>query len=87
MANSRRTYQWVDGRVQEYRQPPRTTKLIESADRPRPFMTDSTARREKMPALGVQDALLLFTLSSLGLVFAGGALFAFCFVTYALIFG
>jgi hypothetical protein len=37
--------------------------------------------------LGIQNALLLFTLSSLGLVFAGGGLFAFCFVAYALIFG
>lgn len=85
MANSRRTYQWVDGQIQEIRQPYRSAPPIEASERRRPAPAGRT--RSQKPVIGIQDALLLFTLSSLGLVFAGGGLFAFCFVAYALIFG
>lgn len=85
MANSRRTYQWVDGQIQEIRQTYRAAQLTEASERRRPAPAGSV--RSRKPVIGIQDALLLFTFSSLGLVFAGGGLFAFGFVAYALIFG
>jgi hypothetical protein len=84
MANSRRTYQWVDGQIQECRQSHRAIPLIEVSERRRP--APAAQSRSRKPVIGIQDALLLFTFSSVGLVFAGGGLFAFGFVAYALIF-
>jgi hypothetical protein len=37
--------------------------------------------------MGIQTALILFTFSSVLMVFAGGALLALVFVAYAIIFG
>lgn len=54
MANNQRTYQWVNGRVQD------VEAMQEKRQRPR--------------RMGIQTALLVFTLSSVTLVFAGGAL-------------
>jgi hypothetical protein len=84
MANSRRTYQWVDGQIQEIRQPRRAIPLIDAPKRSRP--APALGPKARKPVIGIQDALLLFTVSSLGLVFAGGGLFAVGFVAYALIF-
>lgn len=39
---------------------------------------------ENHAALGIQNGLLLFTLCSLGAVFAGGALLALMFTLYAI---
>lgn len=41
--------------------------------------------RKKPASIGVQNGLLLFTLSSLGLVFAGGALSAIFFTLHAIV--
>ena len=67
MANNQRTYQWVNGRVQD----------VEA-------MQEKRRRPQRM---GIQTALLVFTLSSVTLVFAGGALCAFLVVAYSIIFG
>lgn len=65
MANNQRTYQWVNGRIQ-----------------------DVEAMQEKRrPRMGIQTALLVFTLSSLTLVFAGGALAFVIVVLYSVLFG
>lgn len=39
---------------------------------------------KKPSAIGIQNGLLLFTISSLGLVFAGGALAALLFACHAI---
>lgn len=39
---------------------------------------------KKPAAIGIQNGLLLFTLCSLGMVFAGGALAAILFALYAI---
>lgn len=41
----------------------------------------------KKPQLGIQNALLLFTASSLVAIFAGGALIAFLCILFAVITG
>lgn len=79
MANRQRTYQWINGAVQVVDSPRKP--LLEAEPRPR------TTKQQRPPSLGVQNWLLLFTMSSVLMVFAGLGLFAFCFVLYSLIFG
>ena len=67
MANNQRTYQWVNGRIQD----------VEAIQE----------KRRRRPRMGIQTALLVFTLSSLTLVFAGGALAFVCVVLYSVLFG
>lgn len=82
MANSQRTYQWVNGRIVDVGSTGRKGRRPESAEAP---VNAAQQRREQK--LGIQNWLLLFTFSSVLMVFAGLALFAFCFILYALIFG
>lgn len=79
MANRQRTYQWINGVVQVVDSP--RSPMREAEPRPR------IPKLERAPSLGVQNWLLLFTMSSVLMVFAGLGLFAFCFVLYSLIFG
>lgn len=65
MANNQRTYQWVNGRIQD----------VDAAEAP---------RRQGM---GIQTGLLVFTLSSLVMIFAGGALAVVAVVLYSVLFG
>ena len=67
MANNQRTYQWVNGRIQD----------VEAMQE----------KRRRRPRMGIQTALLVFTLSSLTLVFAGGALAFVAVVLYSVLFG
>lgn len=67
MANNQRTYQWVNGRIQD----------VEAMKE----------KRRHRPVMGIQTALLVFTLSSVTMVLAGGALCAFLVVAYSIIFG
>lgn len=67
MANNQRTYQWVNGRIQNV------------------GAMQAQPRRPKQ--IGIQAALLVFTLSSLTLVFAGGALAFVVVVLYSVLFG
>jgi len=64
MANNQRTYQWVNGRIQD----------VDAVGAPRRH------------GMGIQTGLLVFTLSSLVMVFAGGAL-AVVVVLYSVLFG
>jgi hypothetical protein len=77
MASGRRTYQWVNGRIQDVGSM-RAIELKEALPRP----TKKTERRTT--GLDLQTALLVFTCSSLVMVFAGGALCAFLFALYAI---
>lgn len=79
MANRQRTYQWINGTLQVVDSP--RHRLLEAAPR------SKAADRKSPPHLGVQSWLLVFTMSSVLMVFAGLGLFAFCFVLYSLIFG
>lgn len=81
MANNQRTYEWVNGRVHEV-VPPRHWRDIGSAGKPAPL---AAAKRKQ--GLGIQNALLLFTLSGVTMVFAGGALAVVCVVLYSVVFG
>ncbi|MDY7559970.1 hypothetical protein QN366_04790 [Pseudomonas sp. CCC3.2] len=82
MANKKRTYQWVDGQIQELGAA-RSREAKPNYEKPVALMkTYKTG-----PVMGIQTALLLFTFSSVLLVFAGGALLALMLVAYALIFG
>ncbi|MEB0133576.1 hypothetical protein [Pseudomonas sp. CCI2.4] len=83
MASNQRTYQWVGGQIQEARAP---YARLGNTRKPRPFikLPDTTKRK---PVIGIQNALLLFTFSSVLMVFAGLGLFAALFVLYAVIFG
>lgn len=83
MANRQHTYQWINGVVQVVDSPEGSIKDAQ----PRPRSAPSSSERKKPPALGIQTGLLIFTLSSVLMVFAGLGLFAFCFVLYSLIFG
>jgi hypothetical protein len=65
MANNQRTYQWVNGRIQD----------VDAAEVP---------RRQGM---GIQTGLLVFTLSSLVMIFAGGALAVVAVILYSVLFG
>ena len=67
MANNQRTYQWVNGRIQD-------VEVIQE-------------QRMRRPSMGIQTALLVFTLSGVTLVFAGGALTIVIFALYAILFG
>ena len=79
MANGRKTYEWVNGRIREAA--PRQLYLAPT-ERPRPFIA-----LEQRPRMGIQTGLLVFTASSLVFVFAGGALIAFLCILYAVITG
>lgn len=79
MANRQRAYQWINGVVQVVDLP--RGALLESELWPK------TRKRDKPPAIGLQNWLLVFTLSSVLMVFAGLGLFAFYLVIYSLIFG
>lgn len=76
MANRQRTYQWVNG-------------VIKSVDTATGEIRDVEFKPEqkKPPSIGIQTGLLVFTMSSVLMVFAGLGLFAFCFVLYSMIFG
>lgn len=65
MANNQRTYQWVNGRIQD----------VDAAETP---------RRQGM---GIQTGLLVFTISSLVMIFAGGALAVVAVALYSVLFG
>jgi hypothetical protein len=80
MAKSQRTYQWVNGRIQDVGST-RATEAIEAVHRP----VQKPARRTS--GLDFQTGLLVFTCSSVIMVFSGGALCAFLFVAYSIIFG
>ncbi|WEX18974.1 hypothetical protein P2T68_17185 [Pseudomonas sp. G11] len=81
MANNQRTYEWVNGRIQHV-EAPRHWRDIGGTGKPaRP----KTVQRKQ--GLGIQNALLLFTLSSVTLVFAGGVLVFVCVVLYSVLFG
>jgi len=67
MAKNQRTYQWVNGRVQD----------VEAMQE----------KRQRPQRMGIQTALLVFTLSSVTLVFAGGALAFVLVVLYSVLFG
>lgn len=77
MANGHRTYQWVNGRIQDVGSM-RPIKLMDAAPRP------AKKAERRTTGLGVQTALLVFTCSSLVMVFAGGALAALLFTLYAI---
>ncbi len=81
MANNQRTYEWVNGRIHEVQ---RSRQQIYLADmrEPRPFMKVERGQR-----LGIQTGLLVFTLSSLVMIFAGGALAVVAVVLYSVLFG
>jgi hypothetical protein len=79
MANGRKTYEWVNGRIREA--VPRQL-CLDPTERPRPFIT-----LEQRPHMGIQTGLLVFTASSLVFVFAGGALIAFLCILFAVITG
>lgn len=81
MANNQRTYEWVNGRIQHI-EAPRHWRDIGGTEKPAPSKSD-----QHKHGLGIQNALLLFTFSSITLVFAGGALAAVIFVIYAILFG
>ncbi|OWP73187.1 hypothetical protein CEC48_04075 [Pseudomonas sp. K2I15] len=81
MANNQRTYEWVNGRVHEV-VPPRHWRDIGPAGKLEPLIA---AKRKH--GLGIQTALLVFTFSSVTLVFAGGALAVVLFVLYSVLFG
>ncbi|WP_132849938.1 hypothetical protein [Pseudomonas sp. GV105] len=65
MANNQRTYQWVNGRIQD----------VDAAEAP------------MSQGMGIQTGLLVFTLSSLVMIFAGGALAVVAVVLYSVLFG
>lgn len=65
MAKNQRTYQWVNGRIQD----------VDAMEAP---------RRQGM---GIQTGLLVFTLSSLVMIFAGGALAVVAVILYSVLFG
>ena len=65
MAKNQRTYQWVNGRIQD----------VDAVEAP---------RRQGM---SIQTGLLVFTLSSLVMVFAGGALAVVAVILYSVLFG
>ena len=68
MANNQRTYEWVNGRIQHI-EAPRHWRDIGVTEKPAPSKPEQHKR-----GLGIQNALLIFTFSSVTLVFAGGAL-------------
>lgn len=78
MARTHRTYQWIDGRIQDVGS---MYGLVAEEIPPR------RPQKKKGPGIGIQDALLLFTFSSVLMVFAGGTLAAILFVAYTIIFG
>lgn len=65
MANNQRTYQWVNGRIQD----------VDAAETP------------KRHGMGIQTSLLVFTISSLVMIFAGGALAVVAVALYSVLFG
>ncbi|OIN44508.1 hypothetical protein BFL40_29925 [Pseudomonas costantinii] len=67
MAKNQRTYQWVNGRIQN----------VDAVSTERP----------RRPSMGIQTGLLVFMLSSVTMVFAGGALVVFAVALYAVLFG
>jgi len=81
MTRTQRTYQWVNGRIEDVGSM-HGIDAKEALSRPMP-----KPKIKKNPMIGIQDGLLLFTFSSLLLIFAGGALCVFLFVVYSLAFG
>lgn len=79
MARTHRTYQWKDGRIQD-------VGFMHGIEADEAQSSNHQSDR-KHPVMGVQTGLLVFTLSSVTLVFAGGALMALLFAVYAIIFG
>jgi hypothetical protein len=78
MANSRRTYQWVNGRIYDVGGARSIGRTAAQEDQP--------PKHKKPASMGVQNALLVFTMSSVLMVFAGLGLFAFLFAAYAILF-
>lgn len=78
MARTHRTYQWKDGRIQDVG----SMYGLDAEEIP-----PRRPQKKKGPGIGIQDALLLFTFSSVLMIFAGGALLAFLLVVYSVIFG
>ncbi|MBB1614532.1 hypothetical protein A9978_19020 [Pseudomonas sp. UMC65] len=79
MARTHRTYQWIDGRIQDVG----FMHGIEVKEARAPDRRDDRRR----PTIGIQTGLLVFTLSSVMLVFAGGALAFAIFALYSILFG
>jgi hypothetical protein len=77
MATGHRTYQWVNGRIQDVG----SMRSIEPKEALPPPEKKAERRRT---GLDLQTGLLVFTCSSLVMVFAGGALCALLFILYAI---
>lgn len=80
MANSQRTYQWVNGRIQD-------VGSIQAIDLPEAAPRPQRPTIKKQAPIGIQTALFVFTCSSLILVFAVPALIVVLFVIYSVVFG
>jgi hypothetical protein len=80
MANSQRTYQWVNGRIQDVG----SMHAIE----PKEAVARPPRRAKKAgPGIDLQTALFVFTCSSVVMIFAGAALIVVLFVIYSVVFG
>jgi len=80
MANNQRTYQWVNGRIQE-------VGSMHAIDPPEAVFRQAPQAKKKQPVMGIQTGLLVFTCSSLVMVFAVPALIFVLFVIYSVVFG
>lgn len=79
MARTHRTYQWKDGRIQD-------VGFMHGIEEDEAQSSDHQGDR-KRPVMDIQMGLLVFTLSSVTLVFAGGALAVAVFALYSILFG
>jgi hypothetical protein len=80
MANNQRTYQWVNGRIQDVG----SMQAIDPPEaKPRP---PRPAIKSQSP-IGIQAGLFVFTCSSLILVFAVPVLVVVLYVIYSVVFG
>jgi hypothetical protein len=80
MANNQRTYQWVNGRIQDVG----SMRAIE----PKEAVARPQLRRKKAgPGIDLLTGLFVFTCSSVVMIFAGSALIVVLFVIYSVVFG
>lgn len=76
---NRKTYEWINGVAEEVGVPKR--------ERHEPRPRNSSRREVARENLGIQELLLLFTFSSVLMIFAGLGLIAACTIFYSLIIG